>query len=152
GRRAWEGFDALRARCVRDRVPLLAFSGEAAPDAELTALSTAPAGVVADAFAYLVQGGVENTAGLVRFVADTLLRTGYGFDPPVALPEEGVHGSRAHDPQKPTVGVVFYRTHWMSGNTAFVDALCDAIEAAGANAVAAFTYSLRSPVARRGVR
>ncbi|MGH8907481.1 MAG: cobaltochelatase subunit CobN, partial [Egibacteraceae bacterium] len=47
------------------------------------------------------------------------------------------------------VGVVFYRTHWMSGNTAFVDALCDAIEAAGANAVAAFTYSLRSGKALR---
>ena len=146
GRRAWDGFDALRARCLRDGVPLLAFSGESSPDAELTALSTAPAGVIADAFAYLVQGGVENTASLLRFVSDTLLRTGYGFDPPVVLPEEGVHGARAqrHDPARPTVGVVFYRTHWMSGNIQFVDALCDAIEAVGANALPVYTYSLRS--------
>ncbi|HEV2369009.1 MAG TPA: hypothetical protein VGR90_03995, partial [Acidimicrobiales bacterium] len=43
GRRAWEeGFDALRAGCLAAGVPLLAFSGEAAPDAELTALSTVP--------------------------------------------------------------------------------------------------------------
>jgi cobaltochelatase CobN len=149
GRRAWDGFDGLRARCVRDGVPLLAFSGEAAPDAELTALSTAPPAVVAGAFAYLVQGGVENTANLFRFVADTLLRTGYGFDPPVALPEEGVYGSRPRDQARPTVGVVFYRAHWMSGNTAFVDALCDALEAVGVNALPVFTYSLRSGHALR---
>ena len=143
GRRAWSGFDAVRARCLRDRVPLLAFSGEATPDAELAALSTAPAGVVADAFAYLVQGGVENTANLFRFVADTLLRTGFGFQAPVTLPEEGFWGSRPRDQRRPTVGVVFYRTHWMSGNTAFVAALCDALEARGANALPVFAYSLR---------
>jgi cobaltochelatase CobN len=143
GRRAWDGFDALRARCVRDGVPLLAFSGEAAPDAELTALSTAPAGVVAEAFTYLVQGGVDNTANLFRFVADTLLRTGFGFAAPATLPEEGVWGARPRDRGRPMVGIVFYRTHWMSGNTAFVAALCDAVEAAGANALPVFAYSLR---------
>jgi cobaltochelatase CobN len=143
GRRAWEEFDAVRARCLADGVPLLAFSGEATPDAELTALSTAPAGVVADAFAYLTQGGVENTANLFRFVADTLLCCGFGFDPPVVLPEEGVWGEPVLDPARPTVGVVFYRTHWMSGNTGFVATLCDAIQAAGANALPVFCYSLR---------
>ncbi|MGH9277763.1 MAG: hypothetical protein ACRD12_06600, partial [Acidimicrobiales bacterium] len=44
GRRAWlEPFDDLRARCIAGGIPLLAFGGEAAPDAELTALSTVPA-------------------------------------------------------------------------------------------------------------
>jgi cobaltochelatase CobN len=144
GRRAWEGFDALAAHCRAHAIPLLAFGGEAAPDAELTAASTAPKAVVAEAFEYLVQGGVDNTANLLRFVADTLLRTGFGFDPPQALPEEGVYGDRRLDPAKPTVGVVFYRTHWMSGNTAFVDTLCDAVEATGANAQPVFCYSLRA--------
>src|SRR5215211_4880609 len=41
GRRAWpEGFAQLRRRCEEWGVPLLAFGGEAEPDAELTALST----------------------------------------------------------------------------------------------------------------
>ena len=39
GRRAWpEGFEELRRRCGEIDVPLLAFGGEAEPDAELTAL------------------------------------------------------------------------------------------------------------------
>src|SRR5918992_886266 len=92
GRRAWaEGFEELRRRCEELGVPLMAFGGEAEPDAELTALSTAPSGVVAEAFEYLRCGGISNTANLLRFVADTLLLEGYGFEPPSPLPELGVY-------------------------------------------------------------
>ncbi|HEY6674131.1 MAG TPA: cobaltochelatase subunit CobN, partial [Rubrobacteraceae bacterium] len=83
GRRAWpEGLEELRRRCERLGIPLLAFGGEVEPDAELTALSTAPSGAVAEAFEYLRWGGVSNTANLLRFVADTLLLEGYGFEQP----------------------------------------------------------------------
>jgi cobaltochelatase CobN len=157
GRRAWpEGFEELRRLCGELDIPLLALGGEAEPDAELTALSTAPSGTMAEAFEYLRHGGVGNTANLLRFVADTLLVEGYGFDPPVVLPEIGVYhpaltlGSSLdeiltlHDPSRPTVGVVFYRTHWMSGNTAFVDDLVHALESAGANTLPVYCYSLRA--------
>jgi cobaltochelatase CobN len=51
GRRAWpEGLEELRRRCAELRVPLLAFGGEAEPDAELAALSTVPSGIVLEAF------------------------------------------------------------------------------------------------------
>src|SRR5215210_3967274 len=59
GLRSWpEGLEELRRRCVRLRIPLLAFGGEAEPDAELTALSTVPSGTVLEAFEYLRHGGV----------------------------------------------------------------------------------------------
>nr|MBA2783416.1 cobaltochelatase subunit CobN [Rubrobacteraceae bacterium] len=41
-------------------------------------------------------------------------------------------------------GVVFYRAHWMSGNTAFVDDLVDALDEAGADALPVYCYSLRA--------
>src|SRR5215208_8358906 len=157
GRRAWpEGLEELRRRCARLGVPLLAFGGEAGPDAELTALSLAPSGTVLEAFEYLRHGGVGNTENLLRFVADTVLMEGYGFEPASPLPEVGVYhpllpeGSPVdellarHDPALPTVGVIFYRAHWMSGNTAFVDDLVAALERAGANALPVYCYSLRS--------
>src|ERR1700678_463480 len=78
GRRAWpDGFDRLRAECLRRDVPLLAFAGEAVPDAELTALSTVPSGTVTAAFGYLVHGGPTNFEHLLRFVADTVLLEGW---------------------------------------------------------------------------
>src|SRR5262249_6961885 len=48
------------------------------------------------------------------------------------------------DPDRPTVAVLFYRAHVLSGNTAFVDALTDALEAAGVNVLPVFTSSLRA--------
>ncbi|MCW3012740.1 MAG: cobaltochelatase, CobN subunit [Solirubrobacterales bacterium] len=151
GRRAWpEGVAELRARCTRDGVPLVLLGGEAEPDAELAELSTAPGGVVTEAFAYLRHGGVANTGQLLRFLADTLAREGHGFAPPQELPDLGLYvpgvGDVADvrcDPSRPTIGLVFYRSHRVTGNTAFVDALAAAIEAAGANALCAWTYSLR---------
>ncbi|MGH9123370.1 MAG: cobaltochelatase subunit CobN, partial [Acidimicrobiales bacterium] len=168
GRRAWqEPFDDLRRRCLEADIPLLAFGGEAAPDAELTALSTVPSATVAQAFEYLVHGGLANMEHLLRFVADTVLFRGFGFDPPVEVPDVGVyrapraeqgvapitrpyHG-KAVPPRKavppgrdgPLVAVVFYRAHLIGGNTGFVDDLCDAIEARGARALAVWCYSLR---------
>ncbi|MDQ1428752.1 MAG: cobaltochelatase CobN [Acidimicrobiaceae bacterium] len=143
GRRAWqEPFDDLRRRCLAQGIPLLAFGGEAAPDAELTALSTAPSATVAQAFEYLVRGGLANTEHLLRFVADTVLYQGFGFDPPAEVAATGVYRSPPAAAGT-LVGVVFYRAHLIAGNTTFVDDLCDAIEARGARALAIWCYSLR---------
>ena len=139
GRRAWEGLDDLLASA---RVPVVLLGGEGL-DAELTALSTVPPGVVSDAAAYFREGGVDNLRELVAFLSDTVLLTGHGFAAPVSLPAYGVHGTRPRAAGRPTVGVVFYRAHELSGNTAFVDVLCDALEARGANALPIYVGSLR---------
>jgi cobaltochelatase CobN len=150
GRAAFpELFDALRRRCIEAEIPLLALSGEGSPDAELTALSTAPTAAVAHAFEYLRLGGIENTEQLLRFLSDTLLLTGLGFEAPAELPDHGAYHPRHADPlaavdaAQPLIGVVFYRSHLVSGNTEFVDALIDAIEAQGAQAIGLHCYSLR---------
>jgi cobaltochelatase CobN len=150
GRQSWEAqFDELRADCLGRGVPLLAFSGEAVPDAELAALSTVPSATVTEAFRYLTQGGVENLANMLRFVADTVLMEGFGFDAPVEIPAFGVLPTAAADqrPDRPTVAVFFYRAHVVSGNTRFVDELCDGIRAKGANALPVYGYSLRPDAA-----
>jgi cobaltochelatase CobN len=140
GRRTWPaGVDAL----VASGRPVVLLGGEASPDAELMAASTVPAGVASEALAYLAAGGLDNLRELHRFLSDTVLLTGEGFAAPAPTPEFGVHGTRTPDPDRPTVGVVFYRAHALSGNTAFVDTLCDAVEARGANALPVFCGSLR---------
>ncbi|MDQ1650150.1 MAG: cobaltochelatase CobN, partial [Frankiaceae bacterium] len=112
-------------------------------DAELQALSTAPAGVVTEALAYLAEGGTANLANLAGFLSDTLLLTGDGFEPPAPVPAFGLRAGRAEVEGRPTVGIVYYRAHETSGNAGFVDVLADAIEAAGGNARAVYSGSLR---------
>lgn len=140
GRKTWPaGVAALRG----SGLPVILLGGEADPDAELMGLSTVPAGVAAEALDYLREGGVANLRELARFLSDTVLLTGEGFAPPIAMPSYGLHGSYELDPARPTIGVVFYRAHELSGNTAFVDVLCEAIEARGGNALPVFCGSLR---------
>ncbi|RMI42227.1 cobaltochelatase subunit CobN [Actinomadura harenae] len=140
GRKTWpQGVDAL----VGSGSPVVLLGGEADPDAELMALSTVPPGVAAEALAYLREGGVENLRQLALFLSDTVLLTGEGFEAPVAMPSFGLHGEYKRIEGRPTVGVVFYRAHELSGNTAFIDVLCEQIERAGANALPVFCGSLR---------
>ncbi|HEY2670911.1 MAG TPA: cobaltochelatase subunit CobN, partial [Rugosimonospora sp.] len=141
GRRTWpEGLAAV----LEHGLPVVALGGEAAPDAELAACSTVPAGVAHDALRYLVEGGPDNLRELYRFLSDTVLLTGEGFAAPVPAPAYGVYGTPEHRDDRPTIGVVFYRAHALAGNTAFVDTLCAAIDDAGATALPVYAASLRS--------
>jgi cobaltochelatase CobN len=163
GRRGWpDGFELLRERCREQGIALLALGGEAEPDAEMTELSLAPAGAVAQAGEYLRHGDVENVEQLLRFLADTFLLEGYGFAPPRDVDDFGVYVpglgdvtlERAlepdiTDPMLPTIGFCFYRSHRLTGNTGFVDAMCTAIGQAGANALAVWSYTLRRDGAGR---
>ncbi|MBB3728504.1 cobaltochelatase CobN [Nonomuraea dietziae] len=160
GRRAWEeGLDRLLA----GPRPVVVLGGEQAPDAELMELSTVSGGTCAEAHAYLAHGGPGNLAELHAFLSDTVLLTGHGFAAPEPTPTWGLLDEEprsAADPgdergpaarlregggaERPVVGVLYYRAHHLAGNTAFVRALCEAIEEAGGRALPVFCSSLRT--------
>ncbi|HEV2888410.1 MAG TPA: cobaltochelatase subunit CobN [Jatrophihabitans sp.] len=153
GYRMWEaGIDALLA----SGRPVVVLGGEQQPDAELMKLSTVPYGVSAEAHAYLAEGGPGNLGQLHRFLSDTVLLTGYGFEPPASTPLWGMlertqppapERTQAPDPatrNEPTIAVLYYRAHHVAGNTAFVEALCQAIEGRGGRALPVFCASLRA--------
>ncbi|SED41416.1 cobaltochelatase CobN subunit [Amycolatopsis tolypomycina] len=138
--RTWQdGLDTLRASGAH----VVVLGGEQTPDAELMKLSTVPIGIAAEAHAYLAQGGPANLTQLHRFLSDTLLLTGDGFEPPAAQPAWGVL-ERPSRGDGPVIGILYYRAHHLSGNTAFVHALADEIEAAGGRALPIYCASLRT--------
>jgi cobalamin biosynthesis Mg chelatase CobN len=73
-----------------------------------------------------------------------VLLTGEGFEPPSVAPDWGVPDRAARTSSGPTVAVLYYRAHHLAGNTAYLEALCTAIEDAGGQALPVFTASLRS--------
>ena len=140
GRRAWEdGLDALLA----SGIPVVVLGGEQVADAELMQLSTVPGGVVAEAHRYLAFGGPDNLAQLFHFLSDAVLLTGHGFDAPLEMPTWG-RLERPSSASGPVVAVLYYRAHQVSGNTGFVQALADAIDAAGGQAMPVYCSSLRT--------
>ncbi|TVT48617.1 cobaltochelatase subunit CobN [Amycolatopsis rhizosphaerae] len=139
--RTWqEGLDVVRATGAH----VVVLGGEQSPDAELMELSTVPAGIATEAHAYLAQGGPANLVQLHRFLSDTLLLTGHGFEPPAPQPSWGVLERESRPGDGPVVAILYYRAHHLSGNTAFVDALATAVEDAGGRALPLYCASLRS--------
>ena len=151
-----KSFVRLEAECRRLGIPLVACSGEPARDAVFERRSTTPAIVAQTAFEYLNHGGVGNLANLLRFLGDEALGSEHGYEPPAPLPQDGVYRKGRPDAvplseyrrlycdaDKPTAALLFYRAHWVSRNIEFVDAMADALERQGCNALPVFCSSLR---------
>ena len=137
-------YEDLLAPLLAGPAPVVVLGGEQIPDAELMELSTVPMGVATEAHGYLAQGGPENLTQLHRFLSDTVLLTGEGFEPPSVAPDWGLLERAPRTGSGPTVAVLYYRAHHLAGNTAFVESLCAAIEDAGGRALPVFTSSLRT--------
>ena len=154
GRRAFPtGFDRLRLACVSAGVAFMAWTGERGQDPELEAASSVAGATMARAAEYWEQGGVENAYNLLLHVSAGVRGTRWPPAPPQVMPSHGIYRDGAaiglaewqshRRPGRPVVAVAFYRSHWISGNADFVDRLVAALDAAGAEPLPFFAYSLR---------
>ena len=157
GRRALgDVFDPLWEICLRNRTPLIACPGHQEWDDDLVAACTAPVVEVEAVFSYLMRGGVLNFRNLFLFLADTYLGGDFGHEAPAPMPWQGIYHPEVAEgisvtdyraarftPDRSSVGVLFYRAHWMSGNLAFIDDLISRLEAQDVNVLPVFSYSLK---------
>ena len=148
-------------------VVLVVLPGDDRPDARLDAFSTAPD--LAPQFdAYFRAGGPENLRRLLGRLAAEIGGTS-PVDPPLPLPRGfvccpgcgPVAMERAHAagrPFQPTPGhaplalLVVYRSSVLSGDTAPIAALADALQARGLAVLAVAVSSLKEPAARDVLR
>ncbi|MEE9425298.1 MAG: cobaltochelatase subunit CobN, partial [Methylococcales bacterium] len=149
------GFPQLLHHVREHNGNLIVVSGTGEPDPELTAVSTVSLQVLHQVLSYFQAGGSVNLANMLRYLSDHLLLTGFGFEAAEDLPDHGLYhpdlaqGANSDDwltlgkPKHPSVGIIFYRSHWMSGNTRFVDALINALEQRCMKVLPVFTSSLR---------
>jgi len=158
-----EGFERLSRECRERGIAFIALPGEQGLDPELTALCHAPLPLVTQVLEYFTQGGVVNLVNLLRCLSDNVLLTGLGYDPPAPLPRDGLYHPDAPDglslaawqerfPRRevPTVGVLFYRAHWMAQNLAPIDALVRRLETLGVQTLPIFCYSLKDDPDQEG--
>lgn len=154
GRASLPGFAALQRLAEELGQWFVAMPGTDDLDPELTACSNVGVPVAHEVKAYLQYSGIDNYQQALYFLADHLLTTGFGYLPPIEQPRDGVYHPRLRgydieawrgiaDPARPTIGVLFYRSFLLTGNTSFVDAFVEQGEALGANVLPVFAYSLK---------
>lgn len=150
------GFSELVQRAQKQGQHLIIVSGTGDFSPEYAAASTVKPDILQETLNYLDAGGHVNLVSLLYYLSDHLLLTGFGYIPPVILPQHGIYHpdlpenatiedwQRRCNPAFPNAGITFYRAHYSSGNTAFVDALIRALEDRDMNVLPVFTASLKA--------
>ncbi|HIK05730.1 MAG TPA: cobaltochelatase subunit CobN [Trichormus sp. M33_DOE_039] len=155
GRSYWAyGLEVVQEIVQRNGINLIVMPGDDALDPELFSQSTLPVATVNQIWQYFHEGGVENFVNALQFISDKCLATAYNPAPPQQVPRVGLYtGDWALGKDKggkatsliPKVGILFYRAHYLAGNTKVIDALCTALCQRNLQPVPVFVSSLRDP-------
>ncbi len=172
GRSYWSyGLEILRETAQKTNAALIVMPGEDSPDPDLISHSNVSLSAVNQLWRYFTEGGVQNFVNALKFTADTCLKTSYNPPLPQTVSRVGIYdwGGRKSpltnrtlttscpplikegwggSPGLPTlakVGILFYRAHYLSGNLAPIDALCQALTERNLVPVPVFVSSLREP-------
>ncbi|MEO0771780.1 MAG: cobaltochelatase subunit CobN [Pseudomonadota bacterium] len=150
------GCEQYAARCHEAGVPLVLLPGDDKPDADLRRLSTVSDEEYDTLWAYLVEGGPENSGNFLRYGQAML----DGGDPPAAaspLLRAGVYwpGSGIADltaaqaawtDGNPVVPIIFYRALVQGAGLNPINRLVRALMQSGLNPLPVFVASLKDPV------
>jgi cobaltochelatase CobN len=154
GRSYWSyGLETLRETVEKTGAKLIVMPGDDSPDPDLISHSNVSLSAVNQLWRYFTEGGVQNFVNALEFAADTCLKTAYNPPLPQTVSRVGIydwggHGEDeegGHGGTAPTVGILFYRAHYLSGNLAPIDALCQALSERNLVPVPVFVSSLREP-------
>ncbi len=142
------GLEVVLEIVERNRTNLIVISGDDTLDLNLISHSTLPLAKVNQISRYFTQGGKINFANAFKFIADNCFSTSFNPPPPQEIPKFGFYNwsmgnGTINNVSKAKVGILFYRAHYLSGNTLVIDALCEALIKKNINPVPVFISSLR---------
>lgn len=153
GRSYWSyGLEVVRETVRQSGATLIVLPGDDRPDLELMSHSTVPFTQVERVWRYFNEGGVENYRNVIQLLAQRYL----DFDlnssvaEPQPVPRVGLYRAGESCPYRSVcsrrkVGILFYRAHYLSGNTTVIDELSKALCDRDLCPVPVFVSSLRDP-------
>ncbi|BAY16318.1 cobaltochelatase [Anabaenopsis circularis NIES-21] len=161
GRAYWAyGLEVVQEIVQRNGTTLIVMPGDDALDPELVSQSTVSVDIVNQVWQYFSEGGVNNFVNALKFIADSCSNTSFNSLPPQIVPRVGLYewsmesdewGDKGDIKEiftpapLPKVGILFYRAHYLSGNTKVIDALCTALVERNLQPIPVFVSSLRDP-------
>lgn len=155
GRAYWPyGLEVLKQTVAQTGATLFVLPGDDRPDPDLLSHSTAPLAAVHRLWRYLTEGGRENWVNALLFLADECFGQSFSPPSPQPVPKIGVYPAsgickpprQASNLQPaPNVALLFYRAHYLAGNTQPIEVLCELLAARGMQPIPVFVSSLRDP-------
>jgi cobaltochelatase CobN len=140
------GLEVVRELAANNGTALILIPGDDQPDLSLLSRSTIPLDEVNQFWRYWIAGGTENLRQSLYFLAQRYLKMDCDYLQPAVVPKVGLAPVRQHDQQNQRqAAILFYRAHYLVGNMAAVNALCDALIDRNLTPLPIFVSSLRDP-------
>ncbi|WP_036479292.1 cobaltochelatase subunit CobN [Myxosarcina sp. GI1] len=145
------GLEAVKEIARLHDIALFVLPGDDTPDLDLISHSTVSLTAVNRLWRYLVEGGSQNYLNALKFASDLGLHTSYNPPQPKPVPNLGLYTGDwqsilSESPQfTSAVGILFYRSHYLAGNTLPIDYLVKALLARNIRPIPIFIASLRKP-------
>lgn len=146
------GLEVVRETVRKTGAALIVIPGDDRLDPELINHSNVALSTVNQLWRYFTEGGVENIIHGLEYVCDrlwryplgnrTLKNSIYNPPPPQNVPRIGLYPYISIT-DAPKIGILFYRAHYLAGNTLPIEALCQALTARNLQAIPIFVSSLR---------
>ena len=171
GKSYWSyGLEVCREVVENTGASLFILPGDDRPDPQLLSNSNLPLQQVNQLWQYFIEGGVDNFANAFKYISDICFDTELrpsspqivdrlGIFPQSTIPfkiqednlpsnnQESKVGEEFNLPdtknQEFDVGIIFYRSHFLSGNTKPIDALLRSFAKENISAIAIYVSSLR---------
>ena len=151
------GFEQIKEVAQTNNIALFILPGDDSPDLDLISHSTVSLAAVNQLWRYLIEGGQDNYFNALQYLSDVCLQTKYNPQAPKIVPELGKYTQQKIKVCKAefdnnierknndrSCGILFYRSHYLAGNTAPIDRLCAALTARNLNPLPIFISSLRN--------
>ena len=145
GQSYWSyGLEVVKATVAQTKAKLIVLPGDERPDLNLISHSNVDLNCVNQVWRYFLEAGTDNYLQLLKFVAKELLNRNYIWQPAQPVPRLGIYG-KWEKTSDWRVGILFYRAHFLSGNLAVIDALCDQLIEFGIDPLPIYVSSLKEP-------
>ncbi|MEN9225983.1 MAG: cobaltochelatase subunit CobN [Thermostichus sp. HHBFW_bins_43] len=154
GRAYWSyGLEVAKQVAAEEGSTLIVMPGDDRPDWDLVGHSTVPLFVADRVWRYWLEGGAENIANSLLFLAKEELGYDYPVPDPQVLPRLGIYSPpQEGNLEAPKVGILLYRAHVLAGNTEPVDQLAAALVERGLQPLCLYTYGLQEPDLPQAIR
>jgi len=163
GQSYWSyGLEVVKETVANTGSVLIVLPGDERPDPSLTSHSTTSLTLVNQTWQYFIEAGIDNYQNLLKFVAKEFLDIASAYELPQPVPRIGIF-----DPPQPPlrkggefssspflrgiegdlglVAILFYRAHYLSGNTGAIAALCKALTERNLTPLPIYVSSLKEP-------
>ncbi len=142
------GLERIKETVEENNISLFVLPGDDLPDFDLISHSNVSLSFVNRLWHYYVEGGVENYINGLLYVSDVCWKTNHHPNPPQSIPRIGLYKTnnildKNSEKKRKSIGIIFYRSHYLSGNTLPIDALIQALIELNLNPVVIFISSLK---------